>query len=66
LQGVNNEQIIKQMQVTEDIYTNTINELQQDRMRLKGKEMMTRLNELHKDHGAFDQLTQMFKSDWEN
>lgn len=49
--------------MTEDVYTNTINELQQDRMRLKGKDLMTRLNRLHKDGGAFDQLTNMFKED---
>lgn len=34
------------MQVTEDIYTETINHLQADRMRLRGKDMLGRLANL--------------------
>lgn len=40
---LNNAQMIQQMQMSEDAFANTINELQADRMRLKGKDMLKRL-----------------------
>jgi hypothetical protein len=49
--------------MSEDVYTNTINELQQDRMRMKGKDLLTRLTNLQRDGGAFTQLSEMFKDE---
>ena len=45
------------MQATEDIYTETINHLQADRMRLKGKDMLERLTKLQTKEGAFSAIT---------
>lgn len=49
------------MQVTEDIYTETINQLQADRMRLKGKDMLDRLTKLQNKDGAFSVITQQLR-----
>lgn len=50
--------MLREMQLTEDIYTDTINQLQADRMRLKGKDMLERLTKLQKKDGAFSMITQ--------
>ena len=57
----NSAQMLNQMQMTEDIYTETINHLQADRMRLKGKDMLERLTKLQKKDGAFSVITQQLK-----
>ena len=49
------------MQITEDIYTDTINQLQADRMRLKGKDMLERLSKLQKKEGAFSTITRQMR-----
>ena len=53
----NNAQMIQQMQQSEDAFANTVNELQADRMRLKGKDMLARLVALDSREGAFAQLS---------
>ena len=50
------------MQATEDIYSETINQLQADRMRLKGKDMYERLTKLSQKDSAFSIITQQLKS----
>ena len=57
----NSAQMLNQMQVTEDIYTETINQLQADRMRLKGKDMLDRLTKLQNKDGAFSVITQQLR-----
>lgn len=41
------------MQITEDMYMDTIGQLQADRMRLRGKDMLQRLNHLQQKDSAF-------------
>jgi hypothetical protein len=43
LQSGNATQIIQSATASEDMYINIINDLQADRMRMRGKEMTTRL-----------------------
>ena len=49
------------MQVTEDIYSETINQLQADRMRLRGKDMRARLANLQKKDNAFAIITEQLR-----
>ena len=58
----NSAQLVQQMQATEDIYSETINQLQADRMRLKGKDMYERLTKLSQKDSAFSIITQQLKS----
>lgn len=53
--------MINRIQMTEDQYNDTINQLQADRMRLKGKEMLERLNKLQNKDGAFCRITQQLR-----
>ena len=57
----NSAQLLQTMQITEDIYTDTINQLQADRMRLKGKDMLERLSKLQKKEGAFSTITRQMR-----
>ena len=45
------------MQLQEDMYMETIGQLQADRMRLRGKEMLQRLTNLEKKDSAFALLS---------
>ena len=54
--GYNHSQVLRQMQLSEDVFINTINELQADRMRIKGKDMLARLSNLQREEGAFNIL----------
>ena len=55
--------MLEQIQLTEDLYTETINHLQADRMRLKGKDMLARLSKLQKADGAFSVITQRLRDE---
>jgi len=56
LQSGNATQIIQSATASEDMYINIINDLQADRMRMRGKEMTTRLLNLQSSDSAFTKL----------
>ena len=47
--------------MTEDVYMETINALQADRMRLRGKDMLQRLAKLQKQDNAFALIAQQMR-----
>lgn len=59
----NTSQVLSQLQANEDVFINTISELQADRMRIKGKDMLARLSTLQREQGAFNTLVQQMRSD---
>lgn len=56
MQSGNATQIIQSATASEDMYINIINDLQADRMRMRGKEMTTRLLNLQSSDSAFTKL----------
>lgn len=61
--GYNASQVLNQLQANEDVFISTISELQADRMRIKGKDMLSRLSNLQREQGAFNTLVQQMRSD---
>lgn len=56
MSGGNSAAIIQSATASEDMYINIINDLQADRMRMRGKDMTVRLKNLQSDDSAFAKL----------
>ena len=53
--SISGTEMQKQLLLTEESFTNVILELQNDRMRMRGQNMLERLNKLQKSDGALNE-----------
>lgn len=54
--SISNSEILKNFQNSEENFVNIIYELQTDRMKMKGRQIMERLQKLQREEGAFNTL----------